>query len=127
MNMMKDNSNVDEKPKDEKPKDEAPGVRRLREAHEAWVKCGSKMPSAKEVKPAIKAYDDARKEVEQAEGHLAKAREHLSTAVERLVRLTGRGRVDLGGKLGVVIPMARGETLFLRPETVRVARKVGDG
>lgn len=99
---------------------------RLSAAHEAWVAKGSPEPTKKDVAPVIKAYEQATKDVEAAEGNLAKARAHLSATVERLVRLTGRGRVDLGGKLGVVIPMSRGEsTLFLRPESVKPARKLG--
>lgn len=107
-------------------KQEGAAARRLREAHEAWVANGSPEPTKKLVAPVVKAYEQAAKDVEAAEAALAKARAHLSTAVERLVRLTGRGRVDLGGRLGVVIPMARGEgTLFLRPESVRPAKKLG--
>lgn len=99
------------------------GKERLDAAHFAWVDGGSQSPDAKEAKRAVDAYAKADKAVTLAEKELNRARAARSTAVEGLVRIAGRGRLDLG-KLGVQIPMARGDSLFMKPERASNARKV---
>lgn len=99
------------------------GNERLAAAHQAWVDAGSPEPASADAKRVVGAYVAADKAVVAAEKALEAARAKRSDAIEALVRVTGKGRLDLG-KLGVQIPMARGDSLFMRPELASKARKV---
>lgn len=102
----------------------AEGPKRLEAAHLAWIEAGSPLVDRKIGDKLAKECEAALAAVTRAEEAADVAREKLSATVEKLVRCAGKGRLNLGGKLGTQIPMARGKSLFLRAENLRGVKRV---